>query len=71
MPPVEIAIPPALIGDILWIIAMIYDWRTQGRVHPVYLIGGGIMLLIQLTVGPVGHSEIWQSVAGAIGHLMG
>jgi hypothetical protein len=71
VPPVEVAVPPALIGDILWIIAMIYDWRTQGRVHPVYIFGGGIMLLLQVTVGPVGHSAAWQAVAGAIGHLMG
>jgi hypothetical protein len=71
VPPVEVAIAPALIGDILLVIAIIYDLRTQKRVHPVYLIGGGILLLLQVTVGPVGHSAAWQSVAAAIGHLMG
>jgi hypothetical protein len=70
-PPIEVAIPPALVGDILWVIAMVYDWRTTGRVHPVYLIGGAIMLVMQLTVGVVGHSDTWQGIAAALGHLAG
>ena len=68
-PPVFVAVTPALLGDILWVIAMAYDWRTRGRVHPVYLVGGGIMLLLHLTMIPVSNSALWQSIAAAIGHL--
>jgi hypothetical protein len=71
VPPVEVAIPPALVGDLLWVVAMIYDWRTRGKVHPVYVIGGAVMLLMQLTVAPVAHSDAWQAFAGWLGRLAG
>jgi hypothetical protein len=69
--PIFVTIAPALVGDILWLIAMVYDYRTRGRVHPVYTIGGAIMVLIQVTAVPVSESAIWQNVAYAIGHLAG
>jgi hypothetical protein len=70
-PPISVTIAPALVGDLLLIAAMIYDWRTRGKVHPVYTIGGAIMLLLQVTVVPVADSGLWQAVAAAIGHLAG
>ncbi|HVY89493.1 MAG TPA: hypothetical protein VG942_11530 [Hyphomonadaceae bacterium] len=71
VPPVFVAIPPALVGDVLWIIAMIYDWRTRGNVHPVYIWGGAVLLVMQLTVIQVADSGIWQGFASALGHLAG
>jgi len=70
-PPVFVAVTPALLGDILLFVAMAYDWRTRGRVHPVYLIGGAIMLLLHVTQVPVANSQAWLNVASAIGHLGG
>ena len=70
-PPIEVALPPMLVGDILWVVAMVYDWRTTGRVHPVYVFGGAVMLAIQLTVSPVAHSDAWQGIAAWLGHLAG
>lgn len=70
-PPVEVAIAPALVGDLVLVAAIIYDWRTRGRPHPVYLIGGAILLIQQLTVVQVGHSAAWQAAATWIGKLAG
>jgi len=70
-PPVFVSIAPGLLGDLLLVAAMIYDWRTRGRPHSVYVIGGAILLLVQLTVVPVSESPLWQAVAGAIGRLAG
>uniref|UniRef100_B0T5C9 DUF2306 domain-containing protein n=1 Tax=Caulobacter sp. (strain K31) TaxID=366602 RepID=B0T5C9_CAUSK len=70
-PPVFVAIPPSLVGDILLLIAIWVDWRTRGRPHPVYLIGGALLLLLQLTEVPVSDSAAWQAIATAIGHLAG
>jgi len=70
-PPVFVSIAPALVGDLLLVVAMLYDWRTRGRPHPVYLIGGAIMLLLQLTVVPVAESPAWQAIAATLGHLAG
>ena len=71
LPPASAAVPPMLVGDLLWVVAMVFDWRTRGRVHPVYLIGGGIMLLLHLTTAPVAESPLWQAAAAAIGRLAG
>ena len=50
---------------------MIYDYRTRGRPHRVYVIGGACLLLLQITSEPVAHTAAWQSAATAIGHLAG
>ena len=70
-PPVAVSIGPSLVCDLLIIAAMVYDWRTRGRPHPVYLIGGAILLVVQLTVVPVSESPLWMAVATAIGRLAG
>jgi hypothetical protein len=68
-PPIVVAITAALLGDILLGVAIAYDWRTRRKVHPVYLIGGGILLAMHLTMGLVGNSAVYQNVAVAIGKL--
>ena len=70
-PPVFVAVPPAMVGDILLLIAMSYDWKTRGGPHPVYLIGGAIMLAEQLTVPLVGKSAAWHAAAAWLGKLAG
>jgi hypothetical protein len=71
VPPVFVSIPPSLVADLLVIAAIVYDWRTRGRPHPVYLIGGAILLLIQMTAVPVSNSPAWQAIAAALGRLAG
>ena len=39
---VESVLAPALIADALVLAGMICDWRTRGRPHPAYVIGGVI-----------------------------
>lgn len=63
-PPVQFSVAPGLIADIPIIIGIIYDWRTRGRPHPAYLIGGGIVLLAQLGRVPLSGSAAWHSMAG-------
>jgi hypothetical protein len=70
-PPVAVTIGPALVADLLLLVAIAYDWRTRGRPHPVYLVGGAVLLLIQLTAVPVSESAAWQAAAAAIGHIAG
>ena len=65
-PPLAITIAPGLVADLLIVTAIVYDWRTRGKPHPVYLIGGGAVLLFQLTAPLVGGSDGWKSIAGWI-----
>jgi hypothetical protein len=69
--PVAFSIPPTLIADLLILIAIVYDWRTRGRPHPVYLWGGGIGLAYLAVFVPIAESPAWQGIATALGHLAG
>jgi hypothetical protein len=59
-PPVEITYPAAAIVDVLLVAAIILDWRTRGKVHPVYLIGGAALALLQFTRAPLSQTPLWQ-----------
>lgn len=65
MPPrtVEGVLMPSLIADAVIVAGMVYDIRTRGRPHPVYLIGGGIMLAVQILRVPVSTTTWWYAVA--------
>ena len=43
-PPVAVTIPPALVAYLLLVVAIVHDWRTRGRPHPVYVYGGIALL---------------------------
>jgi hypothetical protein len=70
-PPAFVVLPGVLIADLLLIAAIIYDWRTRGRPHPVYLWYGGVGLFSLFTLVPIAESPAWQGFAAALGHLAG
>ncbi|MDZ4761178.1 MAG: hypothetical protein SGJ21_08920 [Alphaproteobacteria bacterium] len=70
-PPVFVSVPPAIVADLLLVAAIVYDWRTRGRPHPVYLVGGACLLALQLTRVPVSSTAAWQAIAGWIGAIGG
>jgi hypothetical protein len=65
-PPVPITIFPALIAYLLLVVAIVHDWRTRGRPHPVYLYGGGALVAVKLLNWPISVSPLWHSLAGGI-----
>ena len=69
--PVSISIAPGLLVDVLIVVAMIYDWRTRGRVHPVYLIGGPALLFLQIIRVPLSTTPAWHAIAGWVASLAG
>lgn len=62
-PPVERALTGAFAADLLIVAAMIHDWRDQGRVHPAYWWGLGIMAAVQLGRTPFAYTEAWYRCA--------
>lgn len=70
-PPLQLTIPPGIVADLLLVVAIVYDWRTRGKPHPVYLIGGAAVLAFQLTAPIIGASEAWRGIAAWIGALGG
>ena len=70
-PPLAIALIPSLLLEILIIAGFLYDWRTRGRPHPVWLIGAAIMTAVILLRGPLSGTSAWLTIADAMAHFAG
>jgi peptidoglycan/LPS O-acetylase OafA/YrhL len=70
-PPVFVAVPPGLFVDLLIVVAIIFDWRTRGRPHPVYLIGGAALVAVQIAIVPLSATPAWLAIATWIRSLAG
>ena len=70
-PPVFVAVPPGLLMCLLGVAAMIYDWRTRGKVHPVYLWGLPLVVAQVLAEIPIAASPQWMTIAKAVQGLTG
>lgn len=70
-PPVFVALPPGIFVDLLIVVAMIHDWRKRGRPHIAYLIGGTVILAVQLLTVPISKTEQWMAIAKWVESLAG
>lgn len=53
----------AAMMDLLVVAGIAYDWKSRGRPHPAWLIGGAIILAVQFARVPLSTSSVWQSFA--------
>ena len=65
-PPVAVTIPPAFVAYLLLVVAMVRDWRTRGRPHAVYVIGGLMLIAVKLLNLPISTTHAWHSFAGGL-----
>jgi hypothetical protein len=65
-PPVQITIAPALVAYLLLVVAIVRDWRSEGRPHPVYVYGGLALVAIKLLNWPISTTAAWHAFAGGI-----
>jgi hypothetical protein len=65
-PPVPVTIAPALVAYLLLVVAIIHDWRTQGRPHAVYVIGGLALVAVKLLNMPISMTPAWHAFARGI-----
>jgi hypothetical protein len=65
-PPVPVTIPPAFVAYLLLVAAIVYDWRSRGRPHPVYVYGGIALVAVKLLNWPISTTAAWHSFAGGI-----
>lgn len=70
-PPVFVSVPPGLFVDLLVVAAMVYDWRTRGCPHPVYLICSPLLVANQLLAVPFSGTATWMAVARWVQSLAG
>ncbi len=65
-PPVPVTIPPAFVAYLLLVVAIVHDWRTRGKPHAVYVIGGLALIAVKLLNWPISTSLAWHAFAGGI-----
>jgi hypothetical protein len=63
VPPVWINVPACWLSYLLIVAAMIYDWRTRGRPHTVYLIALPILVVLAAAVIPISETQTWHAIA--------
>lgn len=71
VPTVNLALPPALLVDLIIVAGIIRDWRTRGRPHPAYLIAGAGVLVQQLLRAPISTTAVWDRIAVWLLHVTG
>ena len=52
--------------DVLVIAAILYDVASRRRVHPAYLWGGLLIVVVQALRIPVGETEAWKMIASSL-----
>ena len=57
---------PAVLADLVLIAPIVYDWRSRGRPHAVYVIGGSCMLGLQLLRPFIARTDAWHSFTGVL-----
>lgn len=62
---------PSGATDLLLVAAIIYDWRTRGRPHPAYLIGGAVLVGLQVGAHFIGPTAAWHAIATWVVSLAG
>ena len=70
-PPVAATMPAGTIAIALILVAMIYDWRSRGRVHLAYLVSGGGVAALTYLRGPLSATPAWDAVAGFLARFAG
>jgi hypothetical protein len=62
---------PSLIADVFILVGVIYDWRTRGRPHPAYLIGGATIVAAQVLRGPLSTTQWWSGIVDCLARFGG
>jgi hypothetical protein len=70
-PPMLAAAIPSLLLELFIIAGIVHDWRTRGRPHRVWLIGGAVMTAAIVLRGPLGATPQWIAFADSMTHLAG
>lgn len=70
-PPPFVIVPTSAVGDLLLLVAVIYDFRTRGRVHRAYLVGAGIVVLYPIVAVLVARTDAWLGFVRAYEGLVG
>lgn len=63
--PVVTTVGPGIVGALLIVAALVYEWRTRGKPHVITVSVGAAIVAIQLLRVPLSVTPQWQAVAAA------
>ena len=70
-PPLFVLIPPTLTAALLIVVAIVYEWRRYGRVHPLYVYGGATLVLWTLAIVPFSGTALWSATIRMLERIAG
>ena len=70
-PPVEATIAGGLLTLVLVVVAIVYDWRSRGRVHVANLAGGAIIAGAIFLRAPLSATLAWDAIAAYLVRFAG
>ena len=62
---------PSLIADALILAGLVDDMRTRGRPPPAYLIGGAVIIAVQVLRVPMSATPWWFAIADYLARFAG
>lgn len=66
-PPPFTLLPSVYLATNVFLLAIaVYDWRTRGRLHPVFLPAAGALIAVELTAGLLLRSPAWASFTRSV-----
>ena len=68
---VESVLMAAMVADLLILAAIFHDVRTRGRPHQAYVVGGAILLAVQILRGPLSTTQWWYAIADSLARVAG
>jgi hypothetical protein len=63
-PPLTVGIPTSIVLDLILLVIVVVDWRATKRLHPVYLLGGLVLVTTQVVRIPLATSPAWHATVG-------
>ena len=63
--------PADYVVNLILLIPIVYDWLKRGRPHLVYLLGGGVTLLMEMLQSPLSRTAEWYAIASWFYSLAG
>jgi hypothetical protein len=69
--PVVFAIAPTLLVELLIVAGVIYDWRTRGKPHSIWIAGAVIITVVICSIAPVSSTPHWQVFSSMMAHFAG
>jgi hypothetical protein len=65
-PPVIVSVPPAMLGNLLFIAMLVHDRRTLGRFHPTTVKAAVAVTAVSLLIVPIAATHAWDRLAGLV-----